>query len=526
MHNLYVFFYIHANGRSENTRTAERLQCSDILMHRHREDIESRLNRVIAPAAGTIGPAKLQFQVVQLAWRSIARTSAECCIGPDGEVDIDQAWSLLEYWRSVTPEVSPFNSIPGIELVREQIIAVLENLIQPSGRDALTLVEKINALSKEPSPFAVRILHQMGYEGPFHNSFVTMAVLQSLFTPHRQLPLPTCSIDALIIADLFDHQENLVGIYHQILTLEPADEPAQIVFPVSGNQIDLLPLDVDERLVVAVCDQGRESMSEGFSSLIQDSSTTPLTYCSVLPDTYQTYGIGVKKWPTTSPDEKVSLEFNFVAHDLNDVFFANLMHATFSRHNLSRVFIEVRRIYFGTPGDKLDFGGAISRLPTVNRSLPNVRFFSQKSMSGLQAKAQSLLGTNPGRRYATVFVQGDLARRSEGLTASNGHLLNLDLRILASLDLTAIPLRSMKQMLAQVKKPLTFSSKENFCIIGDSDGVSEGGYPVYLGVAKTTGPGACLLFMFELVYQTDVNSWRVCLPPKPIGWMGFHVEPT
>jgi hypothetical protein len=190
------------------------------------------------------------LQRVQQAWRQIAQASARCCFNSDGQINIECAHELQRFWQNVVPTNHPFNAVPGIELVREQTLAVLEKLLIPPPPGQNPLRDQLSrTIGMQLSDQGMEILNIMRI--PYNmemrsgrcdsQAYIPLAILQSLFTPHRQMCLPTCSINALINAEIFNHPERLANIYIQILT-SPSND--RISLPVSGNDILL-------RLIVA-----------------------------------------------------------------------------------------------------------------------------------------------------------------------------------------------------------------------------------------------------------------------------------
>jgi hypothetical protein len=49
---------------------------------------------------------------------------------------------------------------------------------------------------------------------------LSVAILSSLFIPHRQLDLPTSTIDSLINAEIRNHPERLIKMHKQMLESE------------------------------------------------------------------------------------------------------------------------------------------------------------------------------------------------------------------------------------------------------------------------------------------------------------------
>jgi hypothetical protein len=84
-------------------------------------------------------------------------------------------------------------------------------------------------------------------------------ILQSLFSPHRQMDLPTCTICSLINRYLHNHPERLVEMYSQILSGDDFHMP-------SGYLIRQQSINVEgamARGAVLIGAMARETMSMG-----------------------------------------------------------------------------------------------------------------------------------------------------------------------------------------------------------------------------------------------------------------------
>jgi hypothetical protein len=430
------------------------------------------------------------LQRVQQAWRSIAQASASCCFTPDGQIDLTQAGKLQRFWQDADLTNPPFNTIPGIELVREQTLAVLEKLTQTPSPLQNTLNE---ALGKIPNSNVEPLLANMGIS--FHvSNRMGQAILQSLFTPHRQMCLPTCSINALINAEIFNHPERLANIYTQILTKEPGEEITLPICP--NNQIQLQSISGMPRAIRATFNQSKESIENAFSDLLQGSPT------STIPSSYKTHGIGIRSFPSQrAEDGQISFSLNLPVHDLNDAFFANFVHAIYQGTDQSKVFIEVRNLYFGIPGNNF------AERSIFNAYLDEV-CFSKEKIGKLMDEAKRLVNT--GNQYALVTVFSNQrtisfptnAGDNEGeLSPYRGHVENINLRQLANLDINGLAAAGQGAM----------------WMIGDRNWVNKDtGAPTYLSIYKMENDQYCIL---AAEYSPD----RISLAPSvPIGGLALY----
>ncbi|MDR1173213.1 MAG: hypothetical protein LBK24_00245 [Puniceicoccales bacterium] len=166
-------------------------------------------------------------------WQTIANEVTVDCFGEDGKVDVGRLRIWMELFRK--PEIfrkEPYCFIPHVELVRSQTYAILECLYD-NRNDAR---DKINAVSHNPvSSYGQSIIDIIfsGVVSPFNPA---VAIVASLFTLHRQMDMPTCSMDSLINEEIRNHPEQLIEIYAQML-----GGGDQIAFP-SGYIVELQPI--------------------------------------------------------------------------------------------------------------------------------------------------------------------------------------------------------------------------------------------------------------------------------------------
>jgi hypothetical protein len=450
-----------------------------------------------------------QLQRVQQAWRDIAQASAQCYFAPNGQIDLGNATVLQTFWKSVNPTESPFSVIPGIELVKEQTLVVLEKLLMPPGEGPSLMGQLLSSSEVRPSPQGEIILGTMGIVDTSSPQAIPQAILQSLFTPHRQTCLPTCNINALINAEIFNHPERLADIYTQILTSNPN---SRISLPASGNRIQTQPITAGPQAhISATFNQNKESMEGAFLDLVQDASTTPLTFKTETPDDYKPFGVALhidepSKPPIVSEGGRASFSLDLPVHDPNDVFFANFVHAIYKDIDQSEVFVKVRDLYFGVPGNEFagdsTFNADVELLETDGSS-SGCFGFSEKGISNLINRAKELLRTGT-ENLATVFSNPEIIPlfppmppmppihgpsdpsdtsdtpntpntppfstpfTREKLSPYRGHVENINLKQLAALNINTLEGAGTLTMWA----------------IGDENYVDSSGAPTYLHIIK------------------------------------------
>jgi hypothetical protein len=458
---------------------------------RKANEIMRKANKIMISAIGAAvtalgasppsGSPTSKLQRVQQAWRDIAQVSAQHCFTTDGKIDHDKTTALQSFWKNASLKDFPFSGIPGIKLVKEQTLAVLEKLLMSES----PLMKRLDeAATKTPSLQGKIILGTMKI---LHSKYrIPRAILQSLFTPHRQMCLPTCSINALINAEIFNHPERLANIYTQILTMGPGND---IILPLPpNNRLQLQPVDGLLKCTKVTFNQYERSMKNAFQDLAQNPSTTPVQDVIVVPGSYKTYGIGVSSSPLRGPNpETISFSLDLPVHDLNDIFFANFVHTIYTTTDQSNVFIEVRNRYFGVPGDNF-LGGQIFNAD--QGSPPDNLCFSADKIGELIGKARGLRGRGISYGLATVFAsQATISSppRTEELSPYYGHVENINLEQLASLDIDHLRQADLNKIWA----------------IGDRNWVNnDTGAPTHLSIVKR-GDDQFLIVGTE--YSSDGN---------------------
>lgn len=395
-------------------------------------------------------------QNVQHLWREIAQQSALCCFDAEGYLNTRQINDLIEFWENVYRRSELYENIPGIEFIQEQTLVVLENLNSFSQTGSLPDI-LLSASGTIPNANGETILKNMRISPDFKGA-IPQAILQSLFTPHRQMCLPTCSINALINAEIFNHPERLAHIYFNILTTNDSE----ITLPVSNKQLQLQTiLDPNQPMITVNCNQSVASMQNAFINLAKFTSTSS-----------NTYGIQLHSPPsahTVSGKKQVSFSLDIPIHDLNDFFFANFMNAIYSTTDQSEVFIKVRELYFNIAGN--DFGQD-SNIFNVDKKVEDEDFFSYEKICQFISKAQELVRNGAKYALVTIFSNSEKITSPSGaaLNPYCGHVENINLKKLASID---------QSSLAEARDGAIW-------IIGDRNWVDEEfGNPIYLIIRKT-----------------------------------------
>jgi hypothetical protein len=429
-----------------------------------------------------------KLQQVQEIWRDLALSSARCCFDLSGTINLNHVRQVQDFWMRLEGD----HAIPGIELVKEQTLAVLEKLLMP---ESPLMVQLSKTIEMHPSAQGENILGIMEIN-PSSPQAIPQAILQSLFTPHRQACLPTCSINALINAEIFNHPERLADIYTQILTPNPGNK---LPLPISKKQIPLESLQpipfVPPAYIRTTFTQREKSMSKAFADLVQKPLTTPVQYIAGTPDAYKPFGIELHQDNPSKPsivlkDGKVSFSLDLPVHDLNDAFFANFVHTIYNDTDQSEVFIKVRDLYFDVPGN--EFAGGLTFNADQGNSTDGF-YFSGAKIGELINEAKRLSRAGASCALATVFSSPKTTfspPMPEELSPYDGHLENINLRQLAALDINDLQ-----------------GAKGNAVWrIGDRNWVnSNTGAPTYLSIGKI-GPDQYGIFGAEYSPDGTLNG--------------------
>ncbi|MDR1890663.1 MAG: hypothetical protein LBQ23_00555, partial [Puniceicoccales bacterium] len=151
-------------------------------------------------------------------WQTIANEIAASCFSENGEIDGEKLKGLMAFLgHKEIFKKPPYCFIPNVELMRSQMYMVCERLLNKESllnkkSEALDLLNAANGITVGTHGQAILKAMKLP-EG----SKPAVAILSSLFTPHRQKYLPTCTINSLINAEIRNHPERLIEMYRQML---------------------------------------------------------------------------------------------------------------------------------------------------------------------------------------------------------------------------------------------------------------------------------------------------------------------
>ncbi|MDR1402014.1 MAG: hypothetical protein LBI81_03625 [Puniceicoccales bacterium] len=408
---------------------------------------------------------------VKTIWSAFAFCMASICLGNDGKVNQPNCVCLLSFLNGLSGmpiSIFPYDAVPGMELIRDQAIAVLEKLItKPDNFESLAYVlnestknklssngqlifDKISSFQDLPSSSSSSSsTFSSSVESSTPPYTASHAILQSLFTPHRQIGLPTCNMDAIIINEAFNNPARLARIFMDILTHKPGEK----IYLASTNEIVL---------------QG--------VSIPPSSSSSPVLFMEVRPSTPHNADNQKYLLEESSDGEAIGIEYikgevendnnnnnnnnakneiniglRIPINDLNDALLANLMQNVYGGVQggassiargvvVTKGFIRSRLLYFGVSGDSgfMVHVKQTAQLPDTSISdLPYL--FSEESMNTLQQQASELMKN--GISIASTFfsqpsledtnierTEGEIHKGEYNLDKINGHVENLYLQ--------------------------------------------------------------------------------------------------
>jgi hypothetical protein len=362
-------------------------------------------------------------QSVEHAQRRMAAEMASECFDASGKIDLGKARELRD--RIKPPAVLPekFSTIPGAPLILAQISCVLDNLIdhaQETG-NLREIIDRASELS--PGDHGRQILDIMGDDlgSPVKPG---EAILISLFSPHRQTGLPSCTMNSMINTDLRNHPERIAKMLEQILAGSIFNLPSK--YPIHQQQIigreggGYIPADLT---------MGNEiKRGEIFA---RENSLNYLA-AGIERDSNNPYGLLIP------------------VRNLVDVLFANFFQASEfgNRHLSTKGEYGTMFIYHGVS----DKRSAYSELEI---SVAGANFEAGMERLKRAAEEQKARGMHYMRITTTSMIWA--------------HAENIDIDALLELDLDAL----------EVGKPH---------IIGDRNWIDEGGHPVFLAIVKTIDP--------------------------------------
>jgi hypothetical protein len=369
------------------------------------------------------------------------------------------------------------------------------------------LKSRLNAVADwQPGTAGQSILAAMGYQqapsssssssvSQFPPGTIPMAILQSLFTPCRQLGMPSCNMHAIINSEIADFPGRLAGVYGQILT---TGTNAPISLPSTATITAAAVIPYNDEIFIEIKPKKPDAIDNRKYLLDNDTAYRPLD--------------GIKDINNNS-DNNIIIGLKHPVRDLNDAFLANFAHAVYNKTpeetdhekliairkiieaevtkannrqsdnstqsstnseenavvddvSAASAFIFSRRLYYGVDGDR----GFVSNGAPID--VPATMNLAQAKQFVQNLKTRTEGHRNNGLRRATFFSQkkptanAELYAKIGGLNPT-GHIENL-------LDVDAI----------NYLNPDTMSNK-TFHVIGERTWVDQDGRIEYLALVRT-----------------------------------------
>jgi hypothetical protein len=328
-------------------------------------------------------------------WQRIANEVAVDCFDTAGHVDVERLEAWMEFLGDAENfRAEPYCLIPHAELMRSQMHRVCECLVL-NRNGAMGQLNAANGITVGEHGQSILATMSQGREPPLRPG---EAALASLFTPHRQRGLPTCTINSTINAEIRNHPERLIKMYAQML------EGPQFTFP-SGYVVQQQPI-VDGFITVDLTngnirrDRVFEDIASGDPAKIAQQKAR-----------WRQEGIEYVE----STDEAEKYKFEMPIHNMNDVLFVHFFQASsFGNRKMDSN---------GESGTMLIYAGKGGRTEMYSST---IRVDGSSFLAGMaklkgRAEAQRRLG----HYYMRVTTR----------SSSSYHAENIDIDALRALDL-------------------------------------------------------------------------------------------
>ncbi|MDR1528552.1 MAG: hypothetical protein LBS22_03145 [Puniceicoccales bacterium] len=323
-------------------------------------------------------------------WQTIANEMAEDCFGPDGNVDVERLKGWMKFLGDAeTFKKEPFRFIPHVELMRSQMYVVCECLVldRNGARDQLNAA---NGIAVGPHGRSLLAAMSQGRESPLSP---TVAILASLFTPHRQWNLPTCTIHSIINAEIRNHPGWLVKVYAQMLQSDQCTLPSG--YAVWQQSIQNGSITVDLR-------NGGKGRDDVFEDI---TGGDPAKIAEQIAE-WQREGIEY--------DEAEKYKFKMPVYNMTDLLFANILQAS----NFGNRKIDDYREY----GTMLIYAGHRERVEIYSSEIQVDDLNFLAGMAALKERGEAW------RRLGCHYM------RVSTTSSDGGHAENIDIDALLAFD--------------------------------------------------------------------------------------------
>ncbi|MDR0679225.1 MAG: hypothetical protein LBF24_03190 [Puniceicoccales bacterium] len=330
--------------------------------------------RIRAPNGGILASVEM---ITLDCWRDMAAITADFIMHDPGGIARFDHYGVANahvFWKDLDITTEPYAGVPGIELLQKQMVAVLSQLREC--QSPLTAI--ISGIRTDPSENGKKIATAMGIVPNNTQQAVQQAIIQSLLTPHRQIGLPTCNMDAIIIAESLDYPERQAELYRDIMTVE---HPNTVPFPANNRtrerRLQLAPIlshwptsRSREECFVTIKPAAASALDNAQYLLNCGKRTRwdsiGITAAGAIRRRHAADGVTIINYCD---------EFNYPIRDVTDAFYAMLMQQVYTTNTAdskspatyitaSTAFIMARYLYYGFSGcGHIDYTNALSAIP-------------------------------------------------------------------------------------------------------------------------------------------------------------------
>jgi hypothetical protein len=348
---------------------------------------------------------KISFLQAREACGRLAQDMAHYCINKDGTVNRPAVEMLHKFLANKENfQGEPWSKFPFFEHMRFQAFCVTRHLLKSS--EFQNVLNESNGTQLGSNGLAMQEAMSFGQTNPMQPSNL---ILASLFSPHRQSNLPTCTINSWINNMIFNDPEQLAKMYAAALAEGSFQTP-------SGHCIT--PPQIANGHITVDLKDGED----GKRHVFRDISTLRQTKTKAR----------IKKW------EKAGITYNSAekhklglpAQDLNDLCFAGIFQATFGNGRINwDTEYGTMHVLAGFPLKTVD-AGLLSHQMHINKSGDIPRLITKLKQ---EAKVQQKNGANYMRIYYLKKPKG-------------GHAFNVNVAELLSLDIGSMKLGEIRSI--------------------------------------------------------------------------------
>jgi hypothetical protein len=386
--------------------------------------------------------------------RLAQKTAQLCLVCPSGTLSVQNCTDLRRFWSGILEEQpnnkTPLRDIPGIELIARQALCIIEALVVVPGPDCprAPLAQFLEDIRDEKlSSNGKKILMMAASDMPpsVKDKFLRdceadprlalrYIVLETLFSVHTQLSIPTCSIDASIRYASSSDPVNLAWIFLMCLIKEPGEKISLRKESKEAPDIEILPV----VMTTASREPGEVQayhVTVSLKALTKHTDQERLRECLQCQDLRSEGVVPISEAAATGP--RVITHLRIPIHNLNDYLLALVMDRVYAEHELCEAYKKVLELFTGDRGDAE--GGFVDDAivgsdvaQTIKETDENGQesqrevngmWFNLKAMKDFAEQAAFL---SPGRRIKKRGLRscamGFTQHNTTGLDGSHGHI--------------------------------------------------------------------------------------------------------